>query len=291
MNCEIDENLKRLRETVRSMKSVLIAYSGGVDSALVLAIAHEQLQGRAVGCIGVSPSFPQRERQAAMELAEPIGATWRLVHPEEHLDPRYIANDGNRCFHCKDALFSALSAIAAAEGFDAVADGVHLDDLADHAGGIRAAAARGVRSPLLDAKMNKQSVRAAARALGLSVWDKPAAPCLASRIPHGTHVTVGLLQQIESAEDVLAGLGFRQFRVRHHGPIARIELPASDMLRALENRATIVAGIRAAGYQYVTLDLAGFRSEKNVHLHEQVNSPHQLIDFSVRGKAHIASRL
>ena len=257
----VRQPLDELRRIIRSLGSCLVAFSGGVDSALVLAVAHEQLGGElALACIGISPSFPARERTAAIELARQIGARCRLIEPAEHLGADSAANAHDRCYFCRAALFDQLSALAAEEGWNAVADGTHLDDLVDHTHGIRAAAERRVRSPLREAQFRKQDVRNAARALGLSAWDKPAMACLASRIPHGTPITATLLRQIESAEDVLAASGLRQFRVRHHGEIARIEVAADELPRLIEHRDEIARQIRAAGYTHVTLDLAGFRS-------------------------------
>ena len=242
------------------MKSVLVAYSGGVDSAVVLAVAHEQLGERAVGCIGDSPSYPRRELRDAVALAERIGAPYRIVGTREGEDPNYAANPSNRCYFCKSELYTRLREIASAERWDAIADGMHADDVSDHTFGIRAARERDVRSPLLEANIAKADVRALAAALNLPAWDKPAMACLSSRVPQGVPITPELLRQIERAEDVLAELGFRQFRVRHHDQIARVELPVEDLPRALAQRNEIVTRIRAAGYRFVTLDLAGFRS-------------------------------
>jgi len=256
----VDQQLAELRRIIAGLRSCLVAFSGGVDSALVLAVAHEQLGDRALACIGVSPSFPARERDAAVRLAEQLHANYRLIEPGEHLSPDYVANSHDRCYFCKTSLFDRLQAIAAAEDWGAVVDGTHRDDVGDHVHGMRAAAERGVRSPLLEARLDKPAVRELARAMNLPVWDKPAMACLASRVPHGTPVTPALLRQIESAEDVLAAHGLRQFRVRHHGEVARIEVDPADFPRLLEHRAQIVGGIRDAGYRFVTLDLAGFRA-------------------------------
>ena len=224
MTHRVTDQLDRLRAIIRRLDSVLVAYSGGVDSALVAAVAHEQLGDRALACIGVSPSYHERERRDAISLLNALGAPYRLVDPREHhTDAAYAANSSDRCYFCKAPLFAVLKQIASAEGWAAVADGTHLDDVGDHAHGMRAAAAeREVRSPLLEARLTKSDVRDLARALGLRAWNKPAVACLASRVPHGTPITPALLHQIERAEDVLAAIGFEEYRVRHHGELARI---------------------------------------------------------------------
>lgn len=260
MNDELTIKLQNLRAALRSLGSALVAYSGGVDSALVMAVAHQELGERALACIGVSPSYPTREMRAAIKLAEDLGVPYRLIDTEEYLDPNYAANLADRCYFCKTELHDQLQAIALAEGWAAVADGNNASDLGDYRPGMTAAREHGVHSPLLEAGINKAEVRALAQALGLPVWDKPAMACLSSRVPHGTPITPELLRQIESAEDALAALGFQQFRVRHHGDVARIELPGEDLAAALAQRAAIVTGVQAAGYRFVALDLAGFRS-------------------------------
>ena len=260
LTIELAHKLDHLRQILRSFGKTLIAYSGGVDSALVAVIAAQELRESALACIGVSPSFPQRELRQAIELAQQMKITYRLVQTHEQDDPRYLANQGNRCFFCRMELFSRLREIAIAQRWQSIADGVHLDDAQDHRNGIAAARENGVRSPLSEAQLNKQEVRELARHLGLSTWDKPAMACLASRVPQGTIIQPQILRRIEAAEDCLAELGFRQFRVRDHGTIARIELGEDEFTRAVELRQDLVERIRDTGYLFITLDLNGFQS-------------------------------
>lgn len=257
----LQQKLEHLRASIRACGSALIAYSGGVDSALVLAVSHQELGDRALGCIGDSPSYPRRELRDAIALVEAIGAPYRIIHTTEYADANYAANPANRCYFCKSELYNRLRAIASNERWSAILDGNHLDDVDDHVNGMTAARERDVRSPLLEAGIRKSEVRELAHQLGLPVWDKPAMACLSSRVPHGTPITPALLRQIESAEEVLADLGFRQFRVRHHGDLARIEIPIEDFPRAIANSSGIASALRGQGYRYVALDLAGFRSE------------------------------
>jgi uncharacterized protein len=245
---------------MRQHPSVLVAYSGGVDSALVLAVAHRVLGDKALGAIGVSPSYAKRELESALAVAAEMGAPVRVIDTQEHLDPNYIANPTNRCYFCKTELYNQLLKLARDENFAAIVDGNNASDVGDFRPGWKAAKERDVQSPLADLGIDKEGVRALAKLLGVRVWDKPASPCLSSRVPHGTAISPELLSQIEKAEDVLVALGFKQFRVRHHNDIARVEVPAGDLPRALELREKIVAGISAAGYRFVTLDLAGFKS-------------------------------
>ena len=257
---ETAQKLEQLRILLRAMDSALIAYSGGVDSALVMVVAHQELGDKALACIGVSPSYPRREMRAAVELAEQLHIPYRLVNTEEYLDENYAANPANRCYFCKTELHTHLARIAQSEAWDVVLDGTNASDLGDHRPGMVAAREHNVRSPLVEAAISKPEVRQIARSLGMPVWDKPAMACLSSRVPHGTAITPQLLRQIEDAEDVLVALGFSQFRVRHHGELARIELPAEDLPKAVAHHAQIATEIRQTGYRFVTLDLAGFRA-------------------------------
>ncbi len=263
MTPEIETKLETMREVIAGFPSALVAYSGGVDSALVMRVAHEVLGERALACIGVSPSYPLREQRSAIELAEQIGAPYRLVYPNEIANPNYAANPNNRCYFCKSELHDELQELARSDGYAVVLDGTNADDVGREAAfrpGISAAREHGVRSPLWEAGIRKAEVRAIAQALGMPVWDKPAMACMSSRVPHGTAITPALLKQIESAEDFLYEMGLRQFRVRHHGEVARIEVPAEDFPTILQQHEAIVRHFTSIGYTFVSLDLAGFRS-------------------------------
>jgi uncharacterized protein len=228
--------------------------------------------------------------RAAIKLAEQLGVPYRIVNTEEHLDPRYAANPTDRCYFCKVELHDRLQAIADAEGWTTIVDGNNISDLSDLRPGMTAAHERNVRSPLIEAHVAKADVRELAAALGLPVWDKPAMACLSSRVPHGTPITPELLRQIEAAEDVLVEHGFRQFRVRHHGDLARIEVPAEDLMHVVEHRDDILTGVKAAGYRFVTLDLAAFRSGllNPVTAQEQALVPIPLLELTrALGEAHL----
>lgn len=256
----LSTRLDTLRAMLRNLESVVVAYSGGVDSAFLLKVAHDALGERALAVTAVSPSLAQAELAAAQAVAQEIGARLALIHSHEVDDPRYLANQANRCYFCKDEVYSLLAAYARDHDYHAVIDGANLDDLKDVRPGRQAAREQGIRSPLIDAGFSKADIRAASRQLGLSTWDKPAMACLSSRIPYGTPITLHNLSQVERAELYLRPLGLKQLRVRHHGDTARIEVAPDDIPTLLAHRVEIVARFQGLGYTYVTLDLDGYRT-------------------------------
>ena len=255
-------DLDALRDVVRSLGDVVVAFSGGADSAFLARVATDTLGAARVLCVtAVSPSLAPEERHDSQALAAEWGLRHMEVVTDELADPAYAANDGSRCYHCKASLMAALGPVASVAGPGAtVVLGVNLDDLSDHRPGQTAAAERGAVFPLVAAGFTKADVRTWSRRLGLRTWDKPAGACLASRVPYGTRVTFTTLDSVARAESGLRSLGFRQLRVRHYGDTARIEMPEEDLAEVISQKAAVSAAVHAAGYRYVTLDLDGFRS-------------------------------
>ncbi len=255
----IDDLADRLLDACRAVGPMVVAFSGGVDSALLAVAAHRALPGAVRLVTADSASLATGELDQCRALAAEWDIPWQPAVTAELDDPRYLANGTDRCFWCKSALMDQLEPIALAHSATVVL-GVNLDDLGDHRPGQHAAAERGAQFPLVEAGFTKADVRALARHWNIAVWDRPAMPCLSSRLPYGTAVTIPLLSRVDRAEAAIRALGFGDVRVRHYDDTARIELPAADLARAVELAASIDAGVRTAGYRYVTLDLAGLRS-------------------------------
>jgi uncharacterized protein len=256
-----EQGLVALRRTLRELESVLVCYSGGIDSALVLAVAHEQLGDRAVGMTAVSPSLAPIEREGAVRFAQALGARHYLVESHEIERAGYVANAPDRCFHCKSELYEIAAQQLGVHGLRHVLNGTNKDDLGDYRPGLKAAEDAKVVSPLAALGLGKATVRAMALLLGLPIWDKPASACLSSRIPYGTAVTRERLAQIAGFEQALKDQGFSQVRVRWHGTIARIEVGADELPKAFDaaTRARMIAAGKQHGFKYVTLDLEGYR--------------------------------
>jgi len=254
--------LQALEARLLELDSLMVAYSGGVDSAYLAATAHRILGSRMIAVIADSPSLARRDFDSACAFARAQGMPLHIIATDELDRPEYARNDFNRCFHCKDELFDVMGSLGPQLGFTSIAYGMNADDTRDFRPGQRAAQEHAVLAPLAEVGLTKSEIRTLARAAGYSLWDRPAAPCLSSRVEYGRAVTREVLEQIEKSEDSLRTLGFREFRVRHHGDLARVEIARAELPRALaiETFDAISAALRQAGYQYVTIDTAGFRS-------------------------------
>jgi uncharacterized protein len=257
-----EEKLRRLKEFLTEKGSVLIAYSGGVDSTFLASVASDVLGQRALVVFAHSPIYPHHEREDAEALAGKLGFRFTTIESNGLENPQFVANSPDRCYYCKRELFQQLQGIASAEGLDWIADGSNYDDRGDYRPGRKALAELGIRSPLCEVELTKDEIRGLSKERGLPTWDKPASPCLATRIPYGTPVTRDTLRKIADGERYLRNLGLRECRLRHHGNIARIEVDEKDMSLLLKNqiRQDLVKQIKALGYTYVTLDLGGYRS-------------------------------
>jgi uncharacterized protein len=256
----MQSKLEALRDLFRQMESVAVAYSGGVDSAFLLKVAHDTLGDAVVALTADSASLPRSELADATALAARLGVKHVCLPISETSDVRYLSNSPDRCYFCKTYTYDELITYARQKGYRSIVDGNNADDLGDYRPGRKAAREHGVRSPLQEVGLTKAEIRELSRALGLPTWDKPAAACLSSRIPYGTVITLEALAQVEQSEAYLHEKGFREVRVRHHGAIARLELAPADFERALAAREEIVSALRGIGFTYVALDLAGFRS-------------------------------
>jgi uncharacterized protein len=259
---ELREKLKRLQAVFASMKSVMVAFSGGVDSTFVLKVAHDTLGDRVLALTTTSPTMPEEDRRSAIEMARLIGARHMMVESNELEVPGYASNPINRCYLCKSNLFTVCEAKAAQLGISEIVDGLNLDDLHDYRPGMKAAAERRVRHPLVEVELTKAEIRELSRELGLPTWDRPASPCLSSRFPYGTEITPEGLRKVEQGEQVLRTLGFRVVRVRYHGDVARLELESAEIERVVQPalRETIDREFKKIGFRFVAVDLRGFRS-------------------------------
>jgi uncharacterized protein len=262
IDAALEAKYARLVGLLRDMQGVVVAFSGGVDSTLLARAAGDALGQRALLVTADSETYPEAELQEARRLAALMGLRHLVVSTQELANPEYARNGANRCFFCKEELFSRLAPIAEREGIDTLVYGANLDDLGEHRPGMTSAAARGVRAPLIEAALSKREIRDLSRELGLPTWDKPSFACLSSRFQYGDRITAEKLRQVDAAESFVRSLGFRQFRVRHHDRLARLEIPLDEIPRLWQEgrHEAIVARFRELGYLYVAVDLAGFQS-------------------------------